>query len=133
MEGSWDPKKRVRFKVVSDTVTTDHLKTKKDITKNSKKHFSFKEVTKEFTTESEIDYTNNKECLKKGLTLFYTNSDQLINKRDQLLMYIANDPPDIMVIMEVIPKSQIHPINPALLDIEVYNLHKNFDVVQGGI
>ena len=65
---------------------------------------------------------------EKGLKLFYTNADQLVNKRDQLLMFIADDPPDIMLITEVIPKSQIHPINPALLDIEGYNLHKNFDL-----
>ena len=65
---------------------------------------------------------------EKGFKLFYTNADQLVNKRDQLLMFIADDPPDIMLITEVIPKSQIHPINPALLDIEGYNLHKNFDL-----
>ena len=41
---------------------------------------------------------------KEGLNLFYTNADQFVNKRDDLLMFIANDQPDIMLITEVIPK-----------------------------
>ena len=42
-------------------------------------------------------------------------------------MFIANDQPDMMLITEVIPKSQVNPIAPALLDIEGYNCHMNFD------
>ena len=42
-------------------------------------------------------------------------------------MFIPSDPPDMMLITEVIPKNQINPIAPALLDIEGYNCHLNFD------
>ena len=35
--------------------------------------------------------------------VFYTNSDQLLNKRDDLFMQIADIPPDIILITEVIP------------------------------
>ena len=43
--------------------------------------------------------------------VFYTNSDQLLNKRDDLLMQIADIPPDIILITEVIHKAQINPID----------------------
>ena len=52
-----------------------------------------------------------------GLNIMYTNADQLLNKRDELCMYIAGDEPDIICITEVIPKAQILPIAPALLEI----------------
>ena len=42
-------------------------------------------------------------------------------------MFISSDPPDMMLITEVIPKNQINPIAPALLDIEGYNCHLNYD------
>ena len=54
-----------------------------------------------------------------------TNADQLVNKRDDLLMFISNDPPGL--ITEVIPKKQVNPIVIALFDIEGYNCHLNFD------
>ena len=41
-------------------------------------------------------------------------------------MFISSDPPDMMLITEVIPKNQINPIAPALLDIKGYNCHLNF-------
>ena len=41
--------------------------------------------------------------------VFYTSSNQLLNNRDNLLMQIAETPPDIILITEVIPKAQINP------------------------
>ena len=43
----------------------------------------------------------------------YTNAEQLINKRDDLIMRIADDEPDIMLRTEVILKFQINPIAAA--------------------
>ena len=45
-----------------------------------------------------------KEVSNEGLTLFYTNADQFVNKRDDLVAIIADDKPDIILIAEVIPK-----------------------------
>ena len=45
---------------------------------------------------------------KKGLKLIYTNADQFVNKRDDLHDVIAEDEPDIIMIMEVIQKIQVN-------------------------
>ena len=50
-----------------------------------------------------------------------------MNKRDDLIMLIADDKPDVMLITEVIPKKQVNPITQALLDIEDYKCLLNFD------
>ena len=59
--------------------------------------------------------------------ILYTNSDQLLNKPDDLLMHIADNPPDIILITEVIPKAQIHPIDEARLNIPGFTVFLNFD------
>ena len=41
---------------------------------------------------------------KKGIKFLYTNADQFVNKREDLLLFISNDKPDVMMITEVIPK-----------------------------
>ena len=45
---------------------------------------------------------------KDGIKFFYTNADQFVNKRDDLLARIAGEEPDVIMITEVIPKSQIN-------------------------
>ena len=47
---------------------------------------------------------NNYLISKTDLTFLYTNADQFVNKRDELSMFISSDPPDIMLITEIIPK-----------------------------
>ena len=69
---------------------------------------------------------NNYLVSKTGLNFLYTNADQFINKRDELSMFIASDPPDIMLITEIIPKKQTNPIAKCLLDIDGYNFQLNF-------
>ena len=64
---------------------------------------------------------------KLGLKFLYTNVDQVVNKREDLVMVIANDNPDIMLITEIIPKNQVNPITQALLDIEGYKSFCNFN------
>ena len=44
------------------------------------------------------------------LKILYTNADQFVNKRDDLLMLIAGNEPDIILINETIPKAQSLPI-----------------------
>lgn len=63
----------------------------------------------------------------KGLNCFYTNADQFINKREDLLMAIADESPDIIFICEVIPKNQMNPIPEAAISIDGYNCLLNFD------
>ena len=60
------------------------------------------------------------EIITKELKFFYTNADQFVNKRDDLLARIADDEPDVILITEVIPKCQSNPIAPALLNLEGY-------------
>ena len=61
----------------------------------------------------------------------YTNADQFVNKRDCLLAQIADDEPDVIMITEVIPKSQANPIAPALLALEGYKPSFNFEPYVG--
>ena len=64
---------------------------------------------------------------KEGLKYLYTNADQFVNKRDELVMLIAEDKPDVIFITEVIPKSQVNPITWTLLEIDGYKPLLNFD------
>ena len=57
----------------------------------------------------------------------YTNADQLVNKRDDLLSCISHDFPDVILVTECIPKAQQQPIDRALLSLTGYNLFTNFD------
>ena len=61
------------------------------------------------------------------MDFLYTNADQFVNKRDDMLMFIKNDKPDGMLNIEVIPKNQTYPITQALLDIEGYDCTLNFE------
>ena len=69
-----------------------------------------------------MDNTKNKksEVGRSSLRFFYTNADQFINKREDLLARIADDEPDVILITEVIPKCQSNPIAPALLHLDGY-------------
>ena len=44
-----------------------------------------------------------------------------MNKREDLVTFIAGDVPDIIMITEVIPKAQINPIEVQLLQLESYD------------
>ena len=56
---------------------------------------------------------------KLGLKCLYTNADQFINKRDELITLISPDLPDVMLIMEVILQKQVNPVTMALLKMMV--------------
>ena len=57
--------------------------------------------------------------------MLYTNTDQFINKRDDLSVLICNDQPDLLLLTETIPKAQRLPISPALLHMPGYTLYSN--------
>ena len=67
------------------------------------------------------------------MCIFYTNADQLINKKSELEMQIAGREPDIILITEVIPKAQISPIHPALLKLPGYTCFTSFDPAQANL
>ena len=54
----------------------------------------------------------------------YTNADQFLNKKDDILQFIAGNEPNIIMISEVIPKAQMNPIEEQTLDIAGYELCK---------
>jgi len=51
----------------------------------------------------------------------YTNADQLIKKRDLLLVQIANKNPDLILISEILPKAPNSIIHSALFAIPGYS------------
>ena len=57
----------------------------------------------------------------------YTYAGHFINKRDDLIRFISNGEPDILMIAEVIPKKQESPITHARLHIDGYEHVLNFD------
>ena len=59
--------------------------------------------------------------------MLYTNTDQFLNKRDDLCMMIAGNEPDVILLCEVIPKAQVLPISVALLSIPGFEMYSNFD------
>jgi len=65
--------------------------------------------------------------------VFYTNADQALNKKEELLVMISNDNPDIIILTEVIPKAQSNPIPLPQLAIPGYNFYVNFDYNATGL
>ena len=62
----------------------------------------------------------------ENLKAMYTNADQFLNKKDDILQFIAGNEPNIIMISEVIPKAQMNPIEEQTLDIAGYELYVNF-------
>ena len=61
-----------------------------------------------------------------GLKCLYSNTDQLLNKIEDLKTIIAKDNPDIMLFTEVIPKAQKNEIYETQMKILGYETHCNF-------
>ena len=76
---------------------------------------------------SKFKHNNGKCCNNRKLQAMYTNADQFLNKRDELVESITGNEPDIIMITEVIPKAQLNPIEASLLEIDGYATHTNFD------
>ena len=93
-------------------------KQKKNILENNQKEII---VGQQVNVDEKILKNNT------DVSILYTNADQFLNKRDDLAMMIVENKPDIILITEVIPKSQSNPINPSLLSLDGYNYHLNFN------
>ena len=61
------------------------------------------------------------------MKVLYTNADQFLNKRDHLLVHIAGNTPDIIVISEMLPKAPQAVINLSLITLPGYHNYLNFD------
>jgi len=55
------------------------------------------------------------------------NADQALNKKDDLLVMINTDKPDIIGLTEVIPQAQSNPIPLSQLAIPEYTFYVKFD------
>ncbi len=60
------------------------------------------------------------------LKILYSNVDQFPNKREDLLMMIADDEPNIIMITGTIPKAQVIPLTTVTIAIPGYTPHMNF-------
>ena len=60
------------------------------------------------------------------LTCMYTNSDQLLNKRDDLSFAIAGREPDVIMVTEANPKAQVLPIGTAVLAVPRCSMFTSF-------
>ena len=61
------------------------------------------------------------------LQILYTNADQFINKRDDLVALIAGNEPDLILITEITPKARCTSISKCLLEIPGFSTFFNFD------
>ncbi|XP_019622026.1 PREDICTED: uncharacterized protein LOC109468213 [Branchiostoma belcheri] len=57
----------------------------------------------------------------------YTNIDQLPNKRDDLMLAITTEEPDVIILTEAIPKAQRLPLGAARITIPGFTAHTNFN------
>ena len=61
------------------------------------------------------------------MKVFYTNADQFLNKKEDLLMFLQGSNTDIVMITEMIPKQQKNKIPLAMLHLEGYDMYINFN------
>ena len=61
------------------------------------------------------------------LRVIYTNADQFINKRDDLLLFIAGNEPDIILISEILPKAPNVIVSKPQLALPGFSMFLNFD------
>ena len=58
--------------------------------------------------------------------MFYTNADQFLDKRDDFLLHINNNEPEIIMITEVLPKVELNFISEVQLHIPGFTLFIDF-------
>ena len=61
------------------------------------------------------------------MKVLHTNANQFFNKREDLLMFLQGNNPDIIMITEMIPKQQKNKIPLAMLHGEGYEMYFNFN------
>ena len=65
--------------------------------------------------------------VSRPLQILYTNCDQLLNKSDELLTIVGDEKPDIILLIEVIPKVHTLPIGVPRISIPGFHQFTNFD------
>ena len=61
----------------------------------------------------------------KHLKVMYSNTDSMLNKRDEILAHVNNKKPHVIVITEVNSKNQKQPTCKQELELEAYSLFTN--------
>ena len=104
-------------------------------TRDPKKQASSCQVRKNQTSNPDSRQIKNEINVlsTQGVKFFCTNANQFVNKRDDLLMFIQKDEPDILLITEVIPKSQVNPITNALLKVDGYEYYLYFNCIDSNL
>ena len=71
------------------------------------------------------DVKKSKDKSTRSLKIIYTNADTLTNKLDELNILIADEKPDLVAIIEVLPKFSLFPVQKHELQIDGYSLLSN--------
>ena len=107
---------------------------KKILTKFIKLEVVQKRVTPGFIrqarTRSQLSVSSENTTSTKGyigLRRLYANVDQLLDKMDDLSMFIADREPDVLLFTEVIPKAQRYPILETQLKLIGYDIYTKFN------
>lgn len=61
------------------------------------------------------------------MKVLYANVDQFLNKRDDLLMFIAGNESDLILLTEILPKVQTSLVTHSLLSIPDYTVFLKFE------
>ena len=61
----------------------------------------------------------------QSLTVFYTNADNLINKRNELYHSLTSVKPEIICITEILPKNAVLPVGDCELQIQGFDCFTN--------
>ena len=79
------------------------------------------------STESKIYQDQNSSTIKsyQSLTVFYTNADDLVNKRNEIYHSITSVKPEIICITEILPKNASLPVDDCELQIQGFYCFTN--------
>ena len=77
--------------------------------------------------ESKSCQDQNSSAIKsyESLTVFYTNADNLINKRNELYHSLTSVKPEIICITEILPKNAVLPVGDCELQIQGFDCFTN--------
>ena len=79
------------------------------------------------SVESKSCQDQNSSTIKsyQSLTVFYTNADNLINKRNELYHSLTSVKPEIICITEILPKNALLPVDDCELQIQGFDCFTN--------
>ena len=71
--------------------------------------------------------------MHEKLSVVYMNADNLLNKKAELKSLIVDHPPDIICVVETLPKNFHMPIQAAELAIQGYDMFSNLSSAKRGV